>query len=87
MKHAGDFMHANDHVKKAAQAHTNLNMWAAIQAIIDGGCFCGTRPHKACSRILRIIKAERERELMEYDVETEMVRLASLVGHSESGDE
>jgi hypothetical protein len=70
-------MKTEDHIKKAAQAHTNLNMWAAIQAIIEGGCFYGNRPHKACSRILKIIKAERERELLEYDVETEMVNLAS----------
>jgi len=61
------------HIVKAAEAHTNLNVWAQVENLLEGGCFYGTRHHEPVARILKIVQEQRVRELHEYDVETEII--------------
>jgi hypothetical protein len=54
-------------LKEAAEAHSNLTMFGAIQALAESGCFYGPRPHKALSRIIDICKREAQKELQRHD--------------------
>jgi hypothetical protein len=53
--------------EEAARAFANLNTWAAIEVLLEGGLLYGTRPHDAASKILRIVRKERQKELKIYD--------------------
>lgn len=46
-------------------AHTNLNIFYAIIAICEGGCFYNEPP--AVQRIIAICKAESDRQLKKMD--------------------
>lgn len=52
--------------KKAAEAHTNLNIYAAVQALMEGSLIYGGR-HSASLKIIAICKKEQQRELRLYD--------------------
>lgn len=60
-------MPKRDPVVEAARAHTNLNTFAAIVAILEGGCVYGPESQKAASRIIALCKAEQGRCLARYD--------------------
>ena len=58
----------NDAVK-AAHAHTNLNIMAAVVAILTGGCIYPTN-HSVHATVLKIVKlceSEQRRQLSIYD--------------------
>lgn len=58
---------ADKNVVDAARAHTNLNTWAAIQAILEGGTLYEERTHSAASKVIEICKREMKKELAIYD--------------------
>jgi hypothetical protein len=53
--------------EEAARAFANLNTWAAIEVLLEGGMLYGTRTHDAASKILKIARKERQKELKIYD--------------------
>ena len=55
-----------DPVRDAARAHTNLNTFASVVSILEGGHLYG-RENKAASRIIAICKTEQARWLRAYD--------------------
>lgn len=55
-----------DPVRDAARAHTNLNTFASIVSILEGGHVYGGE-NKAASKIIAICKEEQTRWLREYD--------------------
>lgn len=60
MKHA-------DLAKLAADAHTNLNVFHAIVAILEGGTLYGPRPRRAKERIIAICQMAARCELAAMD--------------------
>jgi hypothetical protein len=52
-------------IKSAARAHSNLSMFYAVIALLEGGGIYGHVP--AAQRIIKICKAEAGRQLAAYD--------------------
>lgn len=52
---------------EAAEAHTNLNVWHTIIAILEGGTLYGGRGQDSASMIVNICQAEAQKELAVYD--------------------
>ena len=56
------------YVVLAAQAHSNLNTWAAVVAILENSQLYGrSDQHKAASRVITIAKREQQKFLVNYD--------------------
>lgn len=55
-----------DHVKDACRAHTNLTVFAAVVAILEGGCLYGGNQPEA-AQIIRIAHRAQQRFLHEHD--------------------
>jgi hypothetical protein len=54
--------------KVAAEAHTNLNTWGAVQTILESGLLYGkTRKHAAARRVIATAKTEQQKWLCVYD--------------------
>lgn len=54
--------------KLAAEAHTNLNVWAAVTAILGGGLLYGrNEDHASVDRVIKIAHAEQQKWLRRYD--------------------
>lgn len=61
---------AKDWVVEAAQAHSNLNLYASIVSLLDGGHLYGANDETGCAAQLRIIRtcqSEQARWLRRYD--------------------
>jgi hypothetical protein len=56
-----------DHIKEAAEAHTNLNVFASIVSILEGGHLYGAASDRAAQRIVEICKAEQDKCLGRFD--------------------
>lgn len=56
-----------DHVKEAAQAHTNLNVFASVVSLLEGGHLYGAHHDRTAQRIIEICKAEQAKCLARYD--------------------
>ncbi|MFA5240350.1 MAG: hypothetical protein WC476_11685 [Phycisphaerae bacterium] len=56
-----------DYVREVAEAHSNLSIWAAIQVLLESSLLCGGHHEKAEARIIKIVKAEQQKELRRYD--------------------
>jgi chorismate mutase len=56
-----------DHVKEAAEAHTNLNVFASVVSILEGGHLYGATNDRAAQRIIELCKAEQAKCLVRYD--------------------
>lgn len=54
----------------ACNAHSNLNMWGAVIALLEGGLFYEARTHKPIGRVIAIAKAEMQKELTHLDAAT-----------------
>lgn len=56
----------------AANAHTNLNTWGAVIAILEGGMLYGNPgQHKTAARVIAIAKDEQAKFLRIYDAALE----------------
>jgi len=56
-----------DHAKEAANAHANLNTWACVAALLEGGTLSGANTYRAQQRVIKIAHAEMQKHLKEYD--------------------
>lgn len=54
-----------EHASAAARAHTNLNTFGAVVAILEGGCVYG--PNATADMIIKLCKAEQHKQLRIYD--------------------
>jgi len=55
---------------KAVEAHTNLNIFAVIVAILEGGCiYGGGTAQTTVSKIVKLCQQEQQRQLRIYDRE------------------
>lgn len=57
----------NAHAEEAARAHTNLNTWGAVVALLESGLLYPGHSHQAVDRVIKIAKAEMQRHLKQYD--------------------
>jgi hypothetical protein len=51
--------------RRAVEAHTNLNTFAAVVKLLEDGCLYG--PHAEAAQIIAIAKRAQARLLREYD--------------------
>lgn len=58
---------SKDHLKEACQAHTNLNIFAAVVSLLEGGHLYGCDNDAAAQRIIGICKREQDKCLRRYD--------------------
>jgi hypothetical protein len=58
-------------IERAARAHSNLNIFAAVAALLEGGVIYPLYPSgsasSAAQRIVRICNAEGQKQLRIYD--------------------
>ncbi len=52
--------------EQAAKHHTDLNIFAAVMAILEGGCVYTANGLKAAHKIIGICKKEQQRQLSAY---------------------
>lgn len=60
----------NEHAREAAQAHSNLNTFGAVVAILEGGLVYGHGDGSAkttANKIINICQAEMQKQLRMYD--------------------
>lgn len=57
------------HIREAARAHTNLNTFAAVVAVLEGGCVYGD--NATARKIIALAQAEQRRQLRIHDKHTE----------------
>lgn len=75
---ANDKNTAKQSAKLAAEAHTNLNTFGAVIAILEGGCVYGNTGASAgmtAKKIIAMCKAESGKQLALYD------RHIDAIGH------
>lgn len=56
-----------NHIKRAAQAHTDLNVFASIVSILEGGHIYMSESKEVAAKIIRICHAEQQSWLRDYD--------------------
>jgi len=58
-----------EYINAAAKAHTNLNSFAAVQAILECGVIyaSSTNANITAQKIIKICKAQMQKELSAYD--------------------
>ena len=68
-------MKVNEDITRMSQAHTNLNIFATIEAILEGGVVypVGTA-NTTAQKIIRLCSAERGKQLRLYDKLSERQR-------------
>lgn len=66
-----------DRIKDACHAHTNLNVFASVVSILEGGHLYGAISDRAAQQIIGICQREQSRCLARYD-EAVAVVLSSL---------
>lgn len=60
-------MDKNKHVVAAANAHTNLNTWGAVVAILEGGLFYDVGDDPAIIEVINLANRQQQRWLKVYD--------------------
>jgi hypothetical protein len=58
---------ARRHARRACEAHSDLNIFAAVEAILDGGTLYTEAGQKTAQRIAALCRKERKRQLGQYD--------------------
>lgn len=56
------------HIEAAADAACNLNAWASVAAILEGGISRHGHDHKAVERVLEISRKQQRKHLSQYDL-------------------
>lgn len=56
-----------DYVKEAARAHSNLNIWAAVKALMESSLLYGAHSNKAEAKVCAIAGKEIRKELIRYE--------------------
>lgn len=65
-------MSGKTHAKKAAQAHSNLNIYYAVIRLLEGGLLYDDR-HETATRIISLCKQQAAEELVIYDTAMEKI--------------
>ncbi len=52
---------------RMVEAHTNLNTYQAVIAILEGGTLYDGRTHAPANKIIKIAKAEQQKELVIFE--------------------
>ena len=60
-------MVVKENIRVAMNAHTDLNTFASLQAILEGGCLHGPTCYKSSQRIIAICKKEMQKQLAIMD--------------------
>ena len=66
-----------DLVALAAEAHSNLNAWGAVIALLEGGLFYG-KTDPAVQRVIEIAKKRQLAYLVQYDEARAKASLKSM---------
>jgi hypothetical protein len=53
--------------KRAAEAHSTLNTFAAIIAILEGGCTIAADAYPTAEKIIKLCKRAQRHQLYYYD--------------------
>ncbi len=54
-------------IREAARAHSDLNIFASVVTILEGGHIYTPKSFSAVERIIKICRAEQQKRLREYD--------------------
>lgn len=54
-------------IKEAAKHHTDLNVFASLVAILEGGCVYTDSGRRMASKIVDLCHEEEQRQLRAYD--------------------
>lgn len=71
-------MKAADWAAQAARHHSNLNAFASLVALIEGGVFYGSETHAATAKITAICHRETAKFLRLYDDAIARVRITEV---------
>lgn len=64
-----------DPVTQAAEARSNLNIFHAVIAILEGGTICASASaQRTCNKIITLCQQEAARQLKAYDQALERAR-------------
>ena len=80
-------MKPKDHIQKAAHAHSTFTTWACVKELLESGNMYSSRTDQERKRVLKIVKSAMEKELSDYDVETEMALCSSNARGETEGTE
>lgn len=71
-------MDAKDHATELARAHSTLNVFAGVIALLEGGTVHGGRDggDRTAGKIIRLCEAETLRQLKRYDRHLEKITRA-----------
>ena len=58
---------ARQDAKAAARALANLNAWGSVVELMEGGLLAGAHVSTPIGRVVKIAKAEIQKELKRYD--------------------
>lgn len=58
-----------NHTKEAARAHSTLNAFAGVVALLEGGLVYCPEAYKAADQIIKIAQKVQQRMLRKYDRE------------------
>lgn len=64
--------------RKVAEAHSDLNTFASVVTILEGGHIYMAKSHAAVSQIIKICKAEQGRRLIDYDAAMARVKECAI---------
>ena len=52
---------------EATECHTDLNVFAAVQKILEGGCIYTSSGDATAGKIIKLCLAEQQRQIRRYD--------------------
>jgi hypothetical protein len=61
-------------IRIACEAHSDLNIFAAVIAILEGGTIYTSSGYSAASKIVKLCKAETQKQLRQYDLAVAQVK-------------
>jgi hypothetical protein len=71
-------MSKSKNIVQAARAHTDLNIFAAVVAILEGGCIYTAEAKGTVSKIINLCQVEQRRQLELYDKAVRCVEQGKL---------
>jgi hypothetical protein len=71
-------MARKDNIKNASEAHTNLTIFHAVIAILEGGCIYGQKADNAAQKIIKACKCAAYQQLKVYDAETKKASASTI---------
>ncbi|OZI64591.1 hypothetical protein CAL20_02740 [Bordetella genomosp. 4] len=69
-------------IKKAMHAHTDLTVFGAVIAILEGGCLYEPLSNEAAQQIIKICKREQQRHIRAVDAALTLQETGKQQTHS-----